>query len=501
MGGRLLDWLGGGDLVNLPAAASMVWPSGLLGTDNSVALYFANDVGVKKLFVLDQQAIDWFEIDMAAITSLQFRTMPDVDWTTPPTDGQVFIYDLATDKMIPSDFPAGYSDEDTMDAMDAAFSAGTHVGITITYDDVGNVFDFELDDVYVQGLADGQIAAASIADLSDVHSLAGIADGQVLMWSTANSRFEFGTPSTVGSIDDLTDVDTSTTPPAVGDTMVWDGTNWVPSDPFDGAGAGLQKVSARGSDAQVTTADNQFVPKHGSAPNASAASANNLSVSFTLADAQTVTVFFSCTFTRSAANTRFSITDTAGTEVYPIGGVVDAMDGIYALSHAEGNAFSCSFAAEISLAAGTHKLQVKHEYALSANASTFYDRQLIVFYNDSLGVVPTAEAIRALATPADIPYAASITPDVDAGFNFQVGVLTGNITINDIANLVEGDSGFIYLKQDGTGGWTASFGSSWRFPGGAAANPIALGANDVTVISYVYIDGLICGTVAPDFTA
>lgn len=38
------------------------------------------------------------------------------------------------------------------------------------------------------------------------------------------------------SIDELTDVDTSTTAPFVGQTLVWDGTNWVPGDSTAGVG-------------------------------------------------------------------------------------------------------------------------------------------------------------------------------------------------------------------------------------------------------------------------
>lgn len=32
-----------------------------------------------------------------------------------------------------------------------------------------------------------------------------------------------------GSVGDLTDVDTTTTPPATGDLLAWDGTAWVPA--------------------------------------------------------------------------------------------------------------------------------------------------------------------------------------------------------------------------------------------------------------------------------
>ena len=60
----------------------------------------------------------------------------------------------------------------------------------------------------------------------------------------ANDRYDFlfltagGTGGGGGatSIDELTDVDTSTTVPEVGQTLVWDGTNWVPGDSSEGIG-------------------------------------------------------------------------------------------------------------------------------------------------------------------------------------------------------------------------------------------------------------------------
>lgn len=50
-------------------------------------------------------------------------------------------------------------------------------------------------------------AVGSIADLSDVHSIAGIADGQVLQWNAGNSRFEIATPVTYTA---YTDADVTT---------------------------------------------------------------------------------------------------------------------------------------------------------------------------------------------------------------------------------------------------------------------------------------------------
>ena len=40
------------------------------------------------------------------------------------------------------------------------------------------------------------------------------------------------------AIDDLSDVDTATAGPAVGDVLEWDGTNWTPATPSSGGGGG-----------------------------------------------------------------------------------------------------------------------------------------------------------------------------------------------------------------------------------------------------------------------
>lgn len=55
----------------------------------------------------------------------------------------------------------------------------------------------------------------------------------------ANDQYDFTFLTGAGaatSIDDLADVDTSTTVPSVGQTLVWDGVNWVPGDSSTGIG-------------------------------------------------------------------------------------------------------------------------------------------------------------------------------------------------------------------------------------------------------------------------
>jgi hypothetical protein len=62
---------------------------------------------------------------------------------------------------------------------------------------------------------------------------------------------------------------------------------------------------------------------------------------------------------------------------------------------------------------------------------------------------------------------ATITPDFADSNNFSV-TLGGNRTLANPTNLVAGQSGCIWITQDGTGGRTLAYGSSWDFTGGTA---------------------------------
>lgn len=173
MGGRLLDWLGSGLAADRPNPATMV--PGLIPT-GSTAFYFAIDLKILSIF--DESGPSWFEADAAALSGLAFSTLADVDWSVPPTDGQIFKWDNASGKLVPEtlptifsteaiqdivgammvsgagmtvtyDDPTGtitvtcnliqYTDEKAQDAIAAAFAAAVaHPGLTVTYDDVGN---------------------------------------------------------------------------------------------------------------------------------------------------------------------------------------------------------------------------------------------------------------------------------------------------------------------------------------------------------------------------
>jgi hypothetical protein len=62
---------------------------------------------------------------------------------------------------------------------------------------------------------------------------------------------------------------------------------------------------------------------------------------------------------------------------------------------------------------------------------------------------------------------ATITPDFAAGNNFSV-TLGGNRTLANPTNLTAGQSGSIFITQDGTGSRTLAYGSYWDFAGGTA---------------------------------
>ena len=63
--------------------------------------------------------------------------------------------------------------------------------------------------------------------------------------------------------------------------------------------------------------------------------------------------------------------------------------------------------------------------------------------------------------------AATITPNLASNSTFTV-TLGGNRTMANPTGMVEGQSGSIFIVQDGTGGRTLSWGSYWDFIGGTA---------------------------------
>jgi hypothetical protein len=79
-----------------------------------------------------------------------------------------------------------------------------------------------------------ELPELALGDLTDV-STAGALSGHVLKFNGSTWIPQPDTSFTPGSIDAFTDVDTTSTPPTVGQALVWNGSQWVPqtiSNPF-----------------------------------------------------------------------------------------------------------------------------------------------------------------------------------------------------------------------------------------------------------------------------
>lgn len=152
MGGRLLDWLGAGDAADRPAAVDM--PARIV--PGSTALFFAEDTSVLSFF--DPSGPAWFEVDLGFLAGIQFQTLPDVDWSTPPTDGQLFKWDNASGKLVPFTLTQ-YTDEMAQDAIATLIAAGTQIGLSIVYDDALNTLSFTVPPAYSDEQAMDAIAA------------------------------------------------------------------------------------------------------------------------------------------------------------------------------------------------------------------------------------------------------------------------------------------------------------------------------------------------------
>ena len=96
------------------------------------------------------------------------------------------------------------------------------------------------------------------------------------------------------------------------------------------------------------------------------------------------------------------------------------------------------------------------------------------------GRVTTKGTIGEVITAA---YASTITLDFKTGNNFTT-TLTGNTTFANPTTLVAGQSGVIFIIQDGTGGHTAAFESYWDFSDGTAPT-LSTGANAVDMIAWI----------------
>jgi trimeric autotransporter adhesin len=107
----------------------------------------------------------------------------------------------------------------------------------------------------------------------------------------------------------------------------------------------------------------------------------------------------------------------------------------------------------------------------------------------SLGIGTVAGAKRLTMNGAAVAQYASLTDGATIAVNFNTAQnfivqLAGNRTLENPTNCVAGQTGSIIIVQDGTGGRTLSYGTSWDFIGGTAPT-LSTGVSAVDRIDYI----------------
>ena len=78
-----------------------------------------------------------------------------------------------------------------------------------------------------------------------------------------------------------------------------------------------------------------------------------------------------------------------------------------------------------------------------------------------------SDSPRVLPHVETLAYAAIVAPDFAKSDSFRI-VVTGACKIDNPSNFTPGQSGAIAIQQDATGGHPITFGTVWKFEGGAA---------------------------------
>ena len=213
--------------------------------------------------------------------------------------------------------------------------------------------------------------------------------------------------------------------------------------------------------AQANTAGNEAVSIYA---NAAFATANSGSSYANSAFSTANTAFFEADSAASYANSAFIVANNSlGIDTTQNTNITNA--GTYANA-----AFaSANTKATTSSPTFTGTVTIANSVSTVANVTN----QLAVF----------GFAYQNIATLVD---ATTITANLAQTNNFVV-TLGGNRTLANATNITAGQSGFIVVRQDGTGSRTLSFGTGWRFPS-ATAPTLTTTASAVDLIVYTARD-------------
>lgn len=87
------------------------------------------------------------------------------------------------------------------------------------------------------------------------------------------------------------------------------------------------------------------------------------------------------------------------------------------------------------------------------------------FLQDTANKLLDPSGVWTSAIPFTLTDTTSIAIDLSAGINFQV-TLAGNRSLNNPTNIKTGQTGVVWITQDGSGNRTLSYSSNWKFAGG-----------------------------------
>lgn len=109
----------------------------------------------------------------------------------------------------------------------------------------------------------------------------------------------------------------------------------------------------------------------------------------------------------------------------------------------------------------------------------------------------TSDVVWSAADLVTLTDAGTVAVDFSAGFNFTV-TLGGNRTLGNPSNTKNGQTGVIYIVQDGTGSRTLAYSGNWKFAGGTAP-VLTTTASAVDMLFYhVRSSTFIYGTLVKD---
>lgn len=176
-----------------------------------------------------------------------------------PVSGQALIYNGTN--WVPTSIPAGYSDEQAQDAVNAMLVAGApHTGISYTYTDNGAAAGALTSTVSLASFSTTNLAEGTnlyytqerVEDAINTLLTAGAPHTGISYTYTDNGTGAGALTSTVSlsgfSIDALSDVDTTTNAPANDQALMWDSavSKWVPQDVLSSGAVDVLTLNSNG---------------------------------------------------------------------------------------------------------------------------------------------------------------------------------------------------------------------------------------------------------------